>query len=988
MSILGKRRKKNQFTTHTGNTFRVNRSLSDKIKIRKDQKTRKRAERLGKMPKSRFKRFFYRMSPANLKRYWLSREGGVMALKVMGISFIGGFLLLVGLFAYFRKDLPKLDTSGDKIGGSIRYYDRSGKTLLWEDYDAVKRYPTKSYDDISQYMKDATVAIEDKEFFNHGGFDLRGITRAVWSNATGSGNTQGGSTITQQWVKLTQNWTQERTYARKIKEVILAVETERTYSKKDILKGYLDTAPYGNVQYGVESATRDYFQKSAKDLTLDESAFMAAIPQSPSYYSPYGASYNKDAVIGRQHYILDLMQHQGMITAEQRDAAKKVNTLKKVKKSKPKYAGILAPWFVLTAKQQLQNDFISNNSGKVGGWKVTTTLDMKLQKIAEEKVAAGMGQIRSQRGDSAAFAAEDVETGQMVTLVGGADFYTKTKFNEINFARAPLPPGSSFKPYDYAALIENSDNFGAGSVLYDTKGALEGYACTRKGLPPPRGDGDCLHDYDFRFPGALTLRYALGGSRNVPAVKAMLVAGVDKTIGTAEKLGLKSGYKCYQQGTNVSTATPEDEVQCGASSAIGDGAYLKLDEHVHALGSLSRLGENIPQTYILKIDDAANKEIYKWKKEKGTQAIRPDTAYIISDMLSDPRASYMSRKSHDYNGWKFALKTGTTNDAKDGWLTGYSAKYAAAVWVGHSSGRVEMSGFMENMTQPIWGGWMQEAHNGHNAKNWSKPNGVKTAAAYVVRSHVGVSSIEPSPTQDLYPSWYQNNKKRSSAKQTIDIVSNKIATSCTPERAKKVLTETSATSFSGDTFVDSGGNAANQKDDIHKCSDSKPSIRLSIKDSGGGSYNLVATVSGGTHPLSSDKFKGKVEFSVGGEKLGNSPTVSSSGSVTYKNYTPNFNGSKTITATVIDSVLYDNSDSGTITGVGGAPSITSATSDGFTSSNFTWSGGVGTIKRSDNDEDVCSGDGSCPGPALSPGTRVYVQTASGPSKAKKITSPQ
>lgn len=912
-------------------------------------------------------------------------------MKVLGIGFIAGFLLLVGVFAYFRKDLPTLDLSGDTIGGSIRYYDKTGKTLLFEDYDAVKRIPVPE-DEMSQYVKDATIAIEDKDFYHHGGFDLRGITRAAVNNAKGTGGTQGGSTITQQWVKLTQNWTQERTVTRKIKELILAVETERTYSKDEILNGYLNTAPYGGLEYGVEAASRDYFQKSAKDLTVDEAAMLAAIPKSPTYYSPYSKAFDKAAFNGRQDYIIDLMYQQGKITEQQRDKAQKVNTLKKVKdRPSNKYSGIKAPWFVLRAKEQLQDEIIRNETAQVGGWKVTTTLDLKLQKLAEDQVAAGIGQVRAQGGDNAAFAAEDVETGQMVALVGGNDF-TNKQYGESNYAHLRLPPGSSFKPYDYAALIENHDNFGAGSVLYDTQGQLEGYPCTNKQRPD--NGGNCLWDYDFRYPGPVTLRYALGGSRNVPAVKAMLITGVDKTIETAEKLGVKSGYKCYAPGTaDINRASAEDEIECGASSAIGDGAFLKLDEHVHALGSISRGGKYVNQTYILKIEDSGNEERWKWKKEKGEQVIREDTAYIMADMMSDPRASYMSRKMHDYNGWKFAIKTGTTNDNKDGWLTGFSSKYAAAVWVGHNTRRVEMSGFMETMTQPIWGGWMQGAHDGETPKNWEKPSGVKTADAYVVRNHVGVASVEPSPTQDLYPSWYKNSKKKSSAKQTIDIVSNKLATNCTPERAKKTLTETSATSFSGDTFVDAGGGTS-EKDDVHKCSDKKPSISLTIKSVGGGKYNLIATVSQGTHPLSSDKYKGKVVFSVGGSNLaGGSYSIGSSGSVTYKNYKPTFTGSKTVTAEVVDSVLYEDSDSGTIQGSSSSESIslTGASVSG-TDTVFTWSGvsGAVSIKKSSSGGTICSSsNGSCSVPsALAPaGTKVYAQKGTTKSGTRTVSGP-
>lgn len=857
-------------------------------------------------PKSRMGKIAYTLNPKRQWRYWTSKDGRIMGLKVLGIGIIAGFLMLVGLFAYFRKDLPNLrDISGNNIGGSIQYYDRTGKTLLWEDYDAAKRIPVQD-EEISQYVKDATVAVEDKDFFEHGGFDVEGITRAAFNNAT-SGDTQGGSTITQQLVKLTQNWTEERTVTRKIKELILAVELERSYSKQEILTGYLNTAPYGGIEYGVEAAARDYFNKSAKDLTIAESAMLATIPKAPTTYSPYSPKFDKEKFVGRQHFVLDLMQEQGKITEKQRDAAKKVDIVATVKPRQTKYAGIKAPWFALTAKEQIIEQF-GGETANIGGWRVTTTLDLDLQKKAEEQVANGIGQVYAQGGDTAAFAAEDVENGQMVALVGGVDF-TNKEFGQNNYARLRLPPGSSFKPYDYASLIEHNDNFGAGSVLYDTQGPLEGYPCTNKNHPD--NGGNCLQNYDFRYPGPVTLRYGLGGSRNVPAMKAMLISGIDKTIETAEKLGLKSGYKCYADD-NL-----EQESDCYASSAIGDGAYLNLDEHVHAQASLSRNGKNIPQTYILKIEDASDKPIYEWKKEKGEQAIRPESAYIINNILSDPNASYFpaGRKPHTYNDWKFAMKTGTTNDGKDGWMTGYSTKYSASVWVGYHTREIEMSGTMESMTQPIWQGWMQAAHEGKQAKDWERPAGIKEAPAYIIRSHVGIGSVEPSPATDIYPSWYKNDNSRSASKKTIDIVSNKIATSCTPARAKKTLTETDASSFSGDTFVDAGGTNGNQQDDIHKCGDAKPRINLTVQKQGSNSYNLIATVSQGTHPLSSSKFRGKVEFSVGGSALpGGSYDINSPGSVVYKNYKPNFSGSKTVTATVVDSVLYDASDSSTISG--------------------------------------------------------------------------
>ncbi|CAN5651387.1 hypothetical protein BH23PAT1_BH23PAT1_3770 [soil metagenome] len=910
------RKSKNAYTTKSGQTIKVNRSLGERIKAHKDYRSRLKAKRRAGMPKGRMRGLLYRMHPKRLYAYWFSREGGIMALKVAGVGIIASFLMMIGVFAYFRKDLPDLrDISGRDIGGSIRYFDRTGEILLWEDYDAVKRIPVPD-DDINDYVKDATVAIEDKDFSKHGGFDLRGIARASLHNVSGSEDPrQGGSTLTQQLVRLTQAGVgSEQTYKRKVKELILSIELERSFSKQEILTGYLNAAPYGNVQYGVEAATRDYFQKGAKDLTLDEAAFLAAIPKAPSYYSPYGPNYNADALVGRQHYVLDLMEQQNMITREERDAAKKVETLSKVKAVKPKYAGIKAPWFVLTAKSQLEAEF----GGKIvsrGGWKVITTLDMKLQKIAEEKLAEGMPQVQRQGGDTAAFVAEDVKTGQVVALVGGPDF-TNEKFGQNNYARHRLPPGSSIKPYSYLALMEHHDNFGAGSVLFDTQGPIDGYPCTDRRLP--RHGGNCLWNFDFRHTGPLTLRYALGGSRNIPAVKAMMITGVDKTIETVNKLmGNKNdGYKCFYDDSLTK------EAPCYASSGIGDGAYLRLDEHVHGYATISRNGVELPRTYILKIDDAANKTVKQWEPNAGKQAVRPDSAYITADMMADPRASYFSQKIHNFNGHKFSVKTGTTNDAKDGWMLGFSTQYSAGVWVGSSARQTEMSGAMENMTMPIWNGWMTAAHEGLQPEERKRPEGVKSLPAFVVRQHVGFGSIEPSPSTDLFPGWYQQQKPTSNVKRTIDIVSNKLATDCTPPRAKKEIFETDANAFSGDTFVNPGaGTNFQEKDNIHKCEDVKPSVSLSIqKISTSNRYRITANYTQGTHPLSSSRFPGTLNIKIDGRVLpGGTYTVSSSGTKRLT-YTATFSGTKSVVAEIIDSVLYDSTDTATIT-VTGAPPV-------------------------------------------------------------------
>jgi penicillin-binding protein 1A len=903
--------------------------LTERWKAHKEAKARRRAAYLSTLPKNRIKRILYRLHPKRLAQYWFSRDGAIMALKIVGIGIVVFFVVIVGLFAYFRKDLPNITDLSGTLGGTVTYYDRTGETVLFQDSEAIKRIQVKD-ENIAEVMKQATIAIEDKDYYKHGAFDLRSIVRAGFNDVFNrSGGLQGGSTISQQLVKLNQDWTEERTITRKVKELILAVELEREYSKQDILTGYLNIAPYGGVLHGVETAARDYFGSTAKDITLSQAALLAAIPKSPTFYSPYSAlidQESREALIGRQHYILDQMVDQKMITEEEAEAAKTEDILATIRPKQTKYQNIQAPHFVLAAQAEL-NDKYTAETVMRSGWKVTTTLDLNLQKIAEEQVQKGVGQVRRQLGNGSnpdgtknsdganvAFAAMDVQTGQMVALVGGVDF-SNQKFGEINYAQAKLPPGSSFKPYDYMAMIEYTTNTGAGSVLYDDKTVFPNYPCTNDGLPPPRGNGNCLRDYDGRYPGPITLRYALAGSRNVPAVKAMLsvvpkntTASVNKTIDMAEKMGLKSGYKCYGD------EALKEETQCYEASAIGDGAYLNLDEHVNGFATMSRLGKYLDKTYILKITDDRGKVIDEWKQASGEQVIRPDSAYIVADMLSDPRASYMSNKAQTYNGWKFALKTGTTNDAKDGWMMGTSAKYAAGVWVGHYSRKVAMSGFMENMTLPIWNGWMKAAHNNLEPKNWEKPASVKSLPAYVVRSHVGTSSQEPSPDPDLFPAWYQPPKIGGGV-QDIDIVSNKLATSCTPELAKQTKVGANAMNFSADIFVGTaGGPGTSENDDVHACNDVKPSITLTAPAQCEDESDciFIVTVSQGTHPISSDKFPGIVHLLINGQRV---ETKSAPSSPTTLNFTykPTSDGSATVEAQVVDSVLYSSSQSSSVT---------------------------------------------------------------------------
>ncbi|HZL07830.1 MAG TPA: transglycosylase domain-containing protein [Candidatus Dormibacteraeota bacterium] len=1008
------RRSKDTITTKSGKTIKLNRSLSDRVKARKAARSADKAAYLATLPKDRFHRILFRLHPKRVARYWFSRQGGIMALKIIGVSIVVGFFLTIGLFAYFRKDLPKIkDLSGDSLGGNITYYDRTGQTVLFNDYNSIKRVPVAS-DAISKYVKEATVATEDKDFYKHGAFDVRGIMRAAYHDASGSsGAVQGGSTITQQLVKLNENWTSNRTITRKVKELILAVELEREYSKDDILTGYLNIAPYGGVDYGVQAAAEDYFQTDAAHLSLAQATMLAAIPQSPSFYSPYAGhlynpavasdTFDPTAMLNRQHYILDLMVTQHYITKQQADDAKAVNILAEVHQQTPKFQDIKAPYFVLAAKQELEQTYGATTVQR-GGWKVITTLDLNLQTKAEQLVASNLSHVQRFGADEEAMVGEDVQTGQIVSLVGGTDF-NNPNYGQNNYAAGILiPPGSSFKPYDYVTLINNNNNVGAGSVLYDTQGPLPGYPCTNKALP--KSGGNCLEDYDFIYPGPITLRYAMGGSRNVPAVKAMLEAvpndkstghvdSVNKVISTASAMMDNtydqsqhlSPYNCYANEALTQTT------QCYGASAIGDGAFLHLDDHVNGLSTLARLGQAIPHTYILKITDASQKTLYQWKQPVAKQVVKADAAYIVDNMASDPNASYLpgsctattctslargGYKFQRFNGWDFGVKTGTTNDGFDGLMTSWSTKYAVVSWVGNHTRNVNLNTTMENLTEPLTRGWMEYAHTNLKPVNWTPPKDIKTAAAFVVRNHIHYGDVEPSPSQDLYPSWYVGGGSGKASSQTIDKVSGKIATSCTPAAAKEVISNGNVASWNIDIFVNHGvpnvgsstsgvtSTSSSANDDVHNCNDSPPTVTLTAPGNCSSTGCVItATVTQGTHALSDPQYPqdpGTINFTLNGQVI-HSEGVSNSPSTVSFNYNPTSSGSGTLAATVTDSVLYTGSASQAMSYSSSSPiSLTSPSTTSGASYTASWSGGSGTytVSVSGGGTGCTTSNGSCP----------------------------
>jgi len=999
---------KNTFVTKSGKTIKLNRSLTDRMRASREAKAQRRAAYLSSLPKERWKRLLYRLHPKRLYKYWFSRDGAIMALKLAGVGFVVIFLIIVGLFAYFRKDLPKIkDLNSSDAGGSIAYYDRTGSTLLFQDYDAFKRIPV-SGDTISKYMKEATIAIEDKDFYHEGAFNVKGITRAAINNATG-GSTQGGSTITQQLVKLNENWTSDHTVSRKVKELILAVELEREYSKDDILNAYLNMAPYSGLDYGVQAAAQDYFHVDAKDLTLAQAAMMAAIPKQPGSYSPYNSPqfnpsltesyFDQPGLIARQQYVLDQMAKQGYITQAQANEAKQVDVIAQVQQMPTSHYAGMKPGFayaVQAAKQELTKDFPAG-AVKTGGWKVVTTFDTNLQNLANQSLSDNAKKLRGDKADNASFVAEDNTTGQIVALVGGMDFNTQ----QINFAsEAPISPGSSIKPYSYATLIDNNNNVGAGSMLYDAQGALPGYPCTNKNTPESSNPGNCLWDDTRRYYGTVTLRYALGSSLNVPAVKAFTSSdpsdtstassgsnwrqqSIKKTMSTINAMmnNGSSAYRCYDpvrldnEGKTLLQATSADEVQCGAAAGIGNEAYTTLTDHVNGIASLARLGKAIPQTMILKVTNASGKVLLQYQPPKAKQVLKADSAYIVTNMAADPGASYLSghcstttctgMKFHRYKGWQNAIKTGTNQDL-DGLMMSWNTKYTAGIWIGNYD-RSPYGGNPENVTDPIMKEFMQGAIDGLGnvpAQNWTQPSDVKTLAAF--HSAVPFSSQSSPPSTDLFPSWYTG--KTTGSSQPIDKVSGKASNGCTPPLAVQSASNTSTTQWNVDIYMNGRPNSTspasnnssstNAQDDVHSCGDQKPTVSITAVNGTSTSGNTTPTcpasgcvilvhIEQGTHQLTDSaypSYPGTLNLVVNGQTV-QTQQINSTGDYQIT-YTPpdGTNGSIQIEADIIDSVLYEGTDVKTIniTSGGGHTSFAPTIGGGGPGN------GNGHSRRSDN----------------------------------------
>jgi len=750
-------------------------SLAYNYRAKRETNSRRRAEDLATLPKEPVKRFFARLHPKRVFKWWFSWRGQKQILKFFAACILIFIIFIGGLFLYYKKDLDEIRLDEMSISETVNtYLDRNGE-LLWKDTGNDNYRLVVNAEDIPEYMYQATVAIEDRNFYGHSGVDFGAMIRAAFSTLSGHG-VQGGSTLTQQLIKQVYFSDEAQSenrggLTRKIKELILAVELEKMYSKDQILTMYLNQSPYGGRRNGVESAAQTYFGKSAKDLTLAECALLASIPNNPAVFNPYN-EYGHDQLLWRQHYTLDVMAEMGYITEEQAEEAKQVAILDAIKPESSQYADMLAPHFVLEVKKQLEDKY-GIQTMRAGGWTIKTTLDLRAQKIAEDAVAVGAQHTYKNRSDDIALVSVDVETSQVVAMVGSIDF-SNAAYGEVNATTdSPIEPGSSIKPIlDYAPLFMQREgvNYGPGSILKDEnidKIYCAGYT-----------GGSCsLTNATGSFYGNVTIRFSLGHSLNIAAVKALYINGIDNSLEIAHQLG-DTSYCADKDGGY------------GLSIAIGSGCGVKMVEHANAYASIARGGSYKDLAYVLEMKNSAGETIESWNDPAATPVIDEQVAYMISNILSDGSARFgiyapggSQSAGYVIPGVWTATKTGTTTTSnaavtKDSLMESYSTAVSTLVWNGNHDG----SGLTSN-THDIARYTVAE-YMGRVHKEVYEPDGRWHSGDQPAKP-AGIQTLTVNGKTDIWPSWY-NAKNSGVTKETLvfNRYNHLLASACTPEDQK------------------------------------------------------------------------------------------------------------------------------------------------------------------------------------------------------------
>jgi 1A family penicillin-binding protein len=603
-------------------------------------------------------------------------------------AMFAGIIVFVAAFFYFAKDLPdpqNLNTM--RIAQSTKIFDHTGSELLYDIHGEEKR-TIIPFDQISEYLKKATIATEDAEFYSHEGIQLRGIIRGAYKTFIKNETVQSGSTITQQLVK-NSFLSPEKTFSRKIREIILAIALEKKYSKDEILEMYLNQIPYGSNTYGAEAASQLFFNVKAKDLTVAQAALLAALPKAPSYYSPYGN--HVDELLGRKDYILSRMEALQMIGPTEKEQA----LAEKLSFSEINQQ-IKAPHFVMFVRDYL-NEKYGEKFIETAGYSVITTLDWALQQKAEEIVRA-QTLINKKQYDAAnaSLVVLDPKKGTILAMVGSRDYFDIKNDGNVNVSVRLRSPGSALKPFVYARAMEKG--LTPQTMLFDLKTEFNPNCPDTADQEKDQYGLRCYHpqNYTEKYFGPVSVKDALAQSLNVPAVKTLYLVGVDDMVQYAKKLGM---------------TTFADKSRYGLSLVLG-GGEVKLLEMAAAYSIFSNEGKKITTTPVSKImsPDGDVIEEYVPSSEK---VMEPGTAQLINMILSDnnARAPIFGEKSYLYiEGYSVAAKTGTAQDYRDAWTMGYSPEIVVGVWVGNNDNSEMKKGGAGIMAAgPIWNSMIKYA---------------------------------------------------------------------------------------------------------------------------------------------------------------------------------------------------------------------------------------------------------------------------------------
>jgi len=616
------------------------------------------------------------------------------------VGLIVGFITIgIGIIWISGFELPDLSNFEErKVEQSTKIYDRTGEIILYDIHGDIKR-TIVPYEEISQYIKDATVSIEDENFYKHNGIMFSAILRAALINLK-NGNLlggQGGSTITQQVIK-NALLTTDKKLSRKIKEWVLAPRLEEQLSKDEILGIYLNEVPYGGNIYGVQEASRRFFGKDAQNVTLAEAAYIAALPQAPTYFSPYGNNF--DDLTVRKNQVLEKMRKNKYITNDELIAAK----AEEVDFQKPDVFGIRAAHFVMYVRELLEKEYGAEAISE-GGFDVITTLDWDLQEKAEEIAKRyALENTTKFNAENAAIVALDPRNGEILTMVGSRDYFDKNIDGNYNVATAYRQPGSTFKPIVYAAAFNKG--FRPETTVFDLSTEFS-TTCS--------SGGSCYRpvNYDNKYRGPITLRDALAQSVNVPAVKTLYLTGLDAALDLAKQMGISSleGAKRY-----------------GLTLVLGGGEVTPLDL-TSAYGVFATEGIKYKQKAILEIRDFQGKVIYdqKMDEDRGQEVLPPQTARLISDVLADNTArtpAFGANSFLNIQGQDMASKTGTTNDYRDAWIIGYTPNIVVTAWAGNndnSSMVKQVAGFI---VAPMWREFVDFALGTRPVESFIAPEGL------------------------------------------------------------------------------------------------------------------------------------------------------------------------------------------------------------------------------------------------------------------------